>query len=258
MNLCFSTLGCCEKSIDEIIRLANSFDIKQLELRGVGGLLDNLNIEAFSEQNANNTKNKLSLHGITPVVLGTSCSFHNADRIESSIAEAKANVDVAARLGIKYIRVFGDRKTDEEASVRIISAISQICEYSKSVSVLLETHGDFNDEKSLSPITDALCCHNNFGLIWDIEHTHKIYSDNWSDFYSFAGPYIKHIHIKDYSDTKGALTDIGAGDVPIRQIVERLTLDGYNGCLSLEWEKKWHPELSDINQALSDFLRIVK
>ena len=37
MNLCFSTLGCTESSMDEIIATAERFGICGLEIRGVGG-----------------------------------------------------------------------------------------------------------------------------------------------------------------------------------------------------------------------------
>ena len=70
-------------------------------------------------------------------------------------------------------------------------------------------------------------------------------------------PYIRHIHIKDYSDTQNTLTLIGEGNVPIRQIVARLLQDGYDGYISLEWEKKWHPELPEIEPALDSFIKTV-
>jgi beta-glucosidase len=30
-----------------------------------------------------------------------------------------------------------------------------------------------------------------------------------------------------------------------------LTRDGYTGCVSLEWERKWHPYLPPLRDALS-------
>ena len=121
-----------------------------------------------------------------------------------------------------------------------------------------ETRSEFNDVESLKPITDAMSGFKNFGLIWDIQHTHRAYGRDFEEFYSFAKPYVRHVHIKDFSDTDKALCDIGKGDIPIREIVDRLVADGYDGCFSLEWEKRWHPELSEIEQALDDFVRIMR
>ena len=124
--------------------------------------------------------------------------------------------------------------------------------------MLLETHGEFNTVEALKPIIDAMRGNDSFGLIWDIQHIHRAYGKSWEEFYSFAKPYVRHVHVKDFSDTDKALCDIGKGDIPIRDIVDRLVADGYDGCFSLEWEKKWHPELSDIEQALEDFVRIMR
>jgi sugar phosphate isomerase/epimerase len=258
MKLCFSTLGCCDRGLGEIIALANKYDIKNIEFRGIGGVVDNSKIQEFFECSTPITKEKLLRAGINPIVLGSSCSFHNAEQYNSSVAEGKKDIDIAERLGIPFIRVFGDRITDEDTVVRIISGLLSLCEYSQNVSVLLETHGDFNTVQTLAPIVDAMSGTTRFGLIWDIEHTHKVYGHDWGEFYSFARPHIRHVHIKDYSNSEKALSAIGCGDVPIKEIVDKLLNDGYDGCFSLEWEKKWHPELSKIEEALDDFVRIIK
>jgi sugar phosphate isomerase/epimerase len=61
------------------------------------------------------------------------------------------------------------------------------------------------------------------------------------------------VHIKDFSNSDGALTLIGNGDIPIIPIVNQLLSDGYDGYFSLEWEKKWHPELPEIESALARY-----
>ena len=258
MRLCFSTLGCSDRNLDQIIALANNYGIENLEFRGIGGIIDNSQIESFLPINETDSKQKLAMSGITPAVLGASSVFHDAEKYDAAIADGIASIDVAQRFGIKYIRVFGDRKVDEKSVERVISGLKTLCEYAKNVTVLLETHGEFNDVESLKPITDAMSGFKNFGLIWDIQHTHRAYGRDFEEFYSFAKPYVRHVHIKDFSDTDKALCDIGKGDIPIREIVDRLVADGYDGCFSLEWEKRWHPELSEIEQALDDFVRIMR
>ena len=258
MKLCFSTLGCSDRTLEEMIALAGKYGIKNIEFRGVGGAIANTQIEDFSKDLADQTKRRLENSGICPIVLGSSCYFQDAESCERYVAEGMADVDVAERLGIPYIRVFGDRIVDENTTERVISALARICEYSKKVIVLLETHGDFNSVQTLAPIVEAMKGKENFGLLWDIEHTHKVYGANWEEFYSFARPYVRHVHVKDYSDSTKKLANIGCGDVPIRDIADRLVRDGYTGCFSLEWEKRWHPELSNIEIALDDFVRVME
>ena len=195
---------------------------------------------------------------MTPIVLGSSCYFQDEELYERYIAEGKTNIEIAERLGIPYIRVFGDRIKDEKTTERVICALTQLCEHAKSAVVLLETHGDFNSVQTLAPIVEAMSGNEHFGLLWDIEHTHKIYGRNWEEFYAFARHYVRHVHVKDYSDATHALANIGHGDVPIREIADKLVRDGYSGCFSLEWEKKWHPELPPIEDALTALFNVLK
>lgn len=260
MKLCFSTLGCFDKGLEDILLLAKSFSVAAIELRGIGGALENDDIAVFLPEHRESTRQKLFQSGLELPVLGTSCSFHRKERLNSSIEAGKRAIRIAEALGIKAIRVFGDRLTEDrqDGTERIADGILQLCEASQSVDVLLEVHGDFNTVETLAPILDRLGDVRGFGLIWDIEHTHKPYGNDWIPFYRFAKPYVKHVHIKDYSDDRQELTLIGEGSVPIIPIICQLYDDGYEGCLSLEWEKKWHPELPDMERALESFVSLLK
>ena len=85
-KLCFSTLGCTEKTLDEVISLAKKYGIESLEIRGLCGILDNAGIPYFSENEIENTKRILSENGISVRVVGASASF---DRGEPQITERK-------------------------------------------------------------------------------------------------------------------------------------------------------------------------
>ena len=265
MKLCFSTLGCTEMDLASILDLANKYHIFALELRGIGGVMDNRRIEALDVAHTEETQAMFANSKVSPRVLGTSCSFHNIEKYEAAIEEGKACVEIAARLHIPYIRVFGNNvtgETDEERETciaRVIAGIREICEYASNteVTVLLEVHGDYNKVETLQPITDALGFHPHFGLIWDIAHTHA-YGAQWPLFYQAFRPYIRHIHIKDRANESGKLTLPGEGDLPILPIVRTLISDGFDGYFSLEWEKKWHPELPEIAAALTCYTALME
>ena len=40
-------------------------------------------------------------------------------------------------------------------------------------------------------------------------------------------------------------TTLGEGDIPVRDGLRRLHDAGYNDFVSVEWEKKWHPEIAE-------------
>ena len=261
MKLCFSTLGCVEKGWREISDLAARYGVEGLEIRGVGGTLDATAVEEFSEKNATKTKEDMANLGIRPIVLGTSCMLHSADLREAAIAEGKAAIAVASRLGIPYIRVFGNNIVGERESciLGVIEGLRSLCSLAKDcgICVLLEVHGDFNTLENLSPVVDAMASEPSFGLIWDVAHTHAPYGNNWAVFYEKMRPYIRHVHIKDKRNT-GGLTMIGEGDVPFSAIAERMLGDGFDGYFSLEWERYWHTELLPIENALDAFVRVFR
>lgn len=259
MKLCFSTLGCYYMSLERTLSLANSYGISALEIRGLSDELDNSAIPEFSEAEKKNTYELFTKCGVLPLVLGTSLSFHDAKKFDSTLEKGFEELKLARSLGIENIRVFGNRLTpDADACIaRVADGIARLCNHEPRVNVLLEVHGDFNTVQTLSPVVEKLAAFENFGLIWDIEHTHKPYGNKWQEFYSFARPYIRHIHVKDFSDSAQKLTLAGDGDVPILPITEKLLSDGYGGYFSLEWEKKWHPELPDIEIALDSFVNVM-
>ncbi|MBQ9079898.1 MAG: sugar phosphate isomerase/epimerase [Clostridia bacterium] len=262
MNICFSTLGCVDYSLEQILGLAERFGIGGIEIRGIGSQMNNALIEVLSVEYTARTESLLAAAGVRPVVLGTSCAFHSTEKYAQAMREGRESIDIATRLKVPYIRVFGNRITGErnECITRVGQGICELCRYAadKNVTVLLEVHGDFNTVENLVPVLNILNGHPNFGLIWDIAHTHRVYGRRWREFYDVMKPYIRHVHVKDLSDGDGGLTLPGKGDIPIIPIMKKMLDDGYGGFFSLEWEKKWHPELDGIEVALAHFMHIVQ
>ncbi len=257
MKLCFSTLGCSDYSLESSLHLAQKFNIPSLELRGIGGRLNIVEIPELSPENTDSTLSVFKKFDVAPIVLGSSCRLHD----KKSHADAEAAIEIASRLGIPFVRVFGNSLSpDPETATRtVIDALSRICPLAaeRKVTTLLEVHGDFCNERTLAPIVSAADALPGFGLIWDIAHTDRDYVDSWHEFYDFAKPYIRHVHIKDLRRSDRTLTLPGDGDLPIAAIAEQMLKDGYTGAFSLEWEKKWHPELPEIEAALERFCDIL-
>lgn len=265
MKLSFSTLGCPGRSLAEIVALANRFGIRGLEIRGVGGVMDADDIPDFKEDMADESNKLLHENGLQIISFGTSCSFHDEERLTSALDAGRAAIDVCRRMEIPAIRVFGNKIEPHESQNAIISrvggAIGLLCDYGepRGVDILLEVHGDFNREETLMPVIEQNRERPNFGIIWDIAHSDMHYGSDWRTFYEVIAPYIRHIHIKDHIKTGGGkarLTLVGEGEIEISDIIDRLVADRYDGWYSLEWEKKWVPELPEIEEALPGFIEL--
>lgn len=282
MKMTFSTLSCPGWDLDRVLEYAVEYGYDGVDIRGLGGIMKTDDIIAFQPENLESTRAAFSNSGIKLTCIGTSCSFHDPKVYGAAIEEGKSALSLCARLGVPYIRVFGnsiksaDGKAETEA---IISGISLLCDYADSikdvyiqnangsvdssengVSVLLEVHGDFNTVKVLLPICRALGERKNFGLIWDYAHSERVDEDP-KEFWAALKPYIKHVHIKDHkkrSDGTRKLCSVGEGDIPIRATVEMMLSEGYDGYFALEHELAWHPELASAEKEIPRYSRYMK
>ena len=252
MKLAFSTLGCPDWTLERVLNCAQENGYQAIELRGLEGEMNIDKMPAFSAENCASTLEQIHARGLTISDLGSSASFHDAQKADENYRTARAELAACERCGIPYLRVFGNEIGDRDEAqtlARISTYLKRLCEDARGtgVSVLLEIHGQINTIERVVRILEQVN-DEKLGILWDIEHSDKVYGDAFEPFYEAIRPWIRHVHIKDsYIDAQGErrLCAVGAGRLPIRAIVERMLADGYDGYFSLEWEKKWHPELDE-------------
>ena len=51
---------------------------------------------------------------------------------------------------------------------------------------------------------------------------------------------------------------LGDGEVRVQEMLRLLTGAGYAGWISVEWEKRWHPEIEAPEVALPQHLRLLE
>jgi len=264
MKISFSTLGCPDWSFEKILNEAERMGYDGIEIRGVENEMDLAKIPYLNGAGWVKTAAELKKRGLVISNLGTSANFHSKDTWEQSVAEAKAAVDVAEAAGIPYIRIFGDSvdKSKYDETLKLIaSGWTEVYKYSENTSVtpLVEVHGSFNTIEIFKDVLKYMT-HPDFAVLWDIEHSYKTYESNFLEFFGFIRKYTKHIHVKDTKKVNGEwkLTNPGHGDVPIGLHLALLSATNYNGFISFEWEKKWHPELDGAEVAFPQYIEMVK
>lgn len=265
MKISFTTLSCPEWSWEQILEQAAALGYDGIEIRGVEGEMFLPKARPFLDENIQNTLHQLKTAGLEICCLDTSCSFHDVKSFDAAIKEGIDTIDLASRLGVPFIRVFGNNipETEEKEEVihRVAGGVEQLGEYAekKNVTVLLETHGDFSASDQILFVMDRVKSAAT-GILWDINHPYKAFGEPIQDTYNKLKRYIKHTHIKD-SKGMGANAPLclaGAGDLPIEEAVELLRGDNFTGWFSLEWEKRWHPEIEEPEVALPAFIDYVK
>lgn len=263
MKLAFSTLGCPEWDFDAILHNASQMGFDAIELRGIGQEMRIDRMTPFQPGRQQQTLRRLQDAGLSVCCVGTSVRFDEPGL--NAIEEGRAAIDVCARMGIPFIRVFGDcrrtGRTMEQLMDDVADGCGRLCEYADGtdVQILLEVHGDFDRAERILPVIHSVQS-SHFGILWDIEHSDAVYGDQFALFYRELVPHVKHVHIKDAFRTPEGhrLCGTGEGDLPIAGVVHLLEAENYAGFFSLEWEKKWHPELPDAGQAFPQYVRYMR
>lgn len=259
MKLSFSTLGCPTWSWKQILQFAKDQAYNGIEIRGVQDAMTAQSLRFVLESEESFTKDFLLENPIQLICLGTSIKLHDTDKWPDSLHEFDEYLSLCRKYKIPAIRVFGDKIGEEDSSVvinRVIERLHVLCALSPDINIYLEIHGDFSTIETLAPIMEAMV-EDNFGIIWDVEHSDGTYGDDFEPFYDLIFPKIKHVHIKDRVRGNG-LCLIGEGDIPLERIIHRLVSDGYEGYFSIEWEKRWKAELAEPSIALSRYASFMR
>ena len=265
MKLAISTLGCPKWSFEKIISEYKRLGVGAIELRGVNGVMDFSQIPELSDESREKTIELLNNNNLKFVCFGSSASFHDKEKHEKTIADAKLTVDFAKKFNVPLVRVFGNNispEAPEESMKNIIYGLSSVCEYAKGsgVTVCLEIHGDVNTPEALSKVTEAMKDFDSFGIIWDVCHTFTACGNDIDEVYEVIKPFVKHVHLKDAvrEDGKTKIRTLGEGNIDMVGIISRLLNGGYDGYFSFEHEKVWHKELPEPEVEFPKFVNYMK
>jgi len=263
-RLAFTTLACPAWSWDEVLDRAVEYGYEGVELRGVEGEMDLPRARPFTPENLAETKRDLEARGLSIPCLDTSCRLHERDT-ESNLDEARRAVDLAAKLDAPYIRVFGDKIPDDEPRDvvldRVAEGLTRLGEHAQpsGVQVLIESHGDFADTRSLAEVLGRVA-HPNVGVLWDVHHPWRFHGEPLEETFERLGDRVAHTHLKDsrLEDGEVRYNLVGEGETPVLECLQLLHRHEYTGWVSLEWEKKWHPEIEPPEVALPAFTRVIR
>jgi sugar phosphate isomerase/epimerase len=250
-----------------ILEQASLLGYAAIELRGIQGELDLTKRPEFSSVRLKETLKDLEALDLRISDLGSSAHLHEFEPAQraTQLEQGKKFIDLAYRLRVPYVRVFGDKFIDgqsREATIdRVVEGLRELGEYAKSsqVTVILESHGDFLDSPTLMEIMKSTEMPT-VGLLWDAYHTVVEGKEHPATTFKRLGQYVYHTHLKDSKligkEEQYVLT--GTGTVPVREIVHVLAAGGYRGYYGFEWEKLWHPDIEEPEVAVPHFAKVIR
>jgi len=269
LPIAFSTLACPQWDWMKILDYAAAHEFAAIELRGLQGHLDLPSHHVFDASQIAQTKREIIAHGLRIACVSSSAHMDEADEAARAqqATDGKRFINLAVTLESPYIRVFGTNPNgdksivpDDKIKARVAANLKELGNYAgpRNVTVLIESHDNMVTSPVLSDVLQRADSPH-VALLWDAYHTFAEGGEQPETTVEQLGKWIRHTHLKDSVITsdgrKYVLT--GRGDVPIQRQITALQRIGYQGYFCFEWEKVWHPDLTDPEIAVADYARVV-
>ena len=197
-----------------------------------------------------------ALRGVPIVCLNSFATLGALDANERSESQAALDlaIELAASLECPLVKAFGgeipDGGTRDEVAQAAAAMLNGVAERAGQLGVVcvVETHDGFSRGSdlagllALAPAADAL---------WDVHHPVRM-GETVGATDAAIGARVAHVHVKDAvaSPEGWRFTPLGAGELPVSEMLTRLARRGFQGTVSLDYEKLWHPELDEPERSL--------
>jgi fatty-acyl-CoA synthase len=206
----------------------------------------------------------LSAAGLPVVALDSSVRLGGSEP-ERTAADLRACIDLAATWEAPMVRVFGGGSPGQAPDTAVLERMASVLDAAAAdaeragVAVVLETHDVLSSAAAVAELlarveTPAV------GALWDLLHTHRV-GEAPELVTDLLGDRLLHVHVKDGKRRPdGAAWDLvllGRGEVPVEGCLRALKDRGYRGWVSVEWEKRWHPEIEEPEVALPQHAEVL-
>lgn len=255
----FSTLGCAEMSLPQICTLLSDFGLHEVEIRAIAGRTD---LPQWAQETAWTSSRAAALfaeHQVKFRVAGSSFKLVGND--EKTRAELLAFASWADSWGARYVRAFGGGTWGTDLTQQDFRhALETVAWWRRQqkergwrIELLLETHDAFSASEPCCELQKQL--EEPLGIIWDSHHTWRLGGEMPQESWAQLAPWIRHVHIKDSVGKPSArhpytYVQLGEGEMPLPETIALLREKNFAGCVSLEWERMWHPYLPPLRDAL--------
>lgn len=266
MKTSFTTLGCPDWTLEEIAKNAKALGYDGVELR------THPDGNHFSPEASLDEAKRLAgmfREAGAPVMslMGyTRFAFLDEKAVAWNREIMRKQIGLAGAMGAPFIRSFCGGLPEgvelEAMADKVAETVKPLAEEAAESGIVigLETHDDWTSGDSMMKVVEKADS-KGLGIVFDICNVFEACGGDWETTYNRIKGHVPYCHLKDgYRGPDGKLHSVmlGAGDLPLAEILARFKADGYDGFFSFEWEKKWHPELEDPERAFPQFSHKVR
>jgi sugar phosphate isomerase/epimerase len=262
-RIAFSTLAFPDATLASAASLGRRWGYSGIELRLIDGELIDPSMPAADRVRV---KRAVTASGLPVVAVDSSIRLTDDD----PGPELARFLELASDWEAPLVRVFGgalaaqqtERQKQLRAAARVLESSVPLAER-LGVAIGVETHDAFSASsvvaELLALVDPAAVDSGAVGAVWDSHHPHRM-GETPAEVYANLGSRILLAQVKDArrkADGDWQLVLLGEGEVPVRDMLERLAAGGYPHWISVEWEKRWHPEIEEPEVALPQHLELL-
>ncbi|MBQ3810483.1 MAG: sugar phosphate isomerase/epimerase [Kiritimatiellae bacterium] len=265
-KLSFTTLACPAWDIGTIVgaAVANRYDA--IDFRGYLGDVELPDSPAFRGGALRELAARVRDAGLAVSCLGSGAKMTAPDAAarKKELDAMRRYADLCAPFGCRQVRIFGggaDGIADPVANAAETLVAAAAIAKDAGIEFAVETHDSWMDSSKLRAAFDAAGRPDGIALLWDVHHPWATKGEAPETSARNLSPYIRNTHWKDsrpLPDGKRRLCLPGEGDVPLRAVRDALAAVGYDGWFTLEWEKRWHPEIEEPEVAVPAFAAFMR
>jgi sugar phosphate isomerase/epimerase len=259
-RIAFSTLAFPDATLATAASLGRSWGYAGVELRLIDGELIDPSMSAAAR---GEVKRTAATAGLPIVAVDSSIRLTDDD----PGPELHRFLELASDWESPLVRVFGGSLPGDEparrarlaAAARVLVAAIPAAER-LGVAIGVETHDSFSASAVVAELL-AMIESASVGAVWDSHHPYRV-GEGAAAVYANLRHRILLAQVKDArrapERTDGwQLVPLGEGEVPVREMLGLLAAGGYAGWISVEWEKRWHPEIEEPQLALPQHLKLI-
>jgi sugar phosphate isomerase/epimerase len=264
VRVAFSTLAFPDATLASAVSLGRRWGYAGVELRLIDGELIDPSMSAADRARVMAT---VTAAGLPVVAVDSSIRLTSDD---DPGPQLRRFLELASDWEAPLVRVFGGplapagpaRQEQLRAAARVLASNAPLARR-LGVAIGVETHDDFSASSvvaELLALADAEGADPKWvGAVWDSHHPYRM-GERPADVYANLGRRILLAQVKDARrkpDGDWQLVLLGEGEVPVIQILRLLMQGGYRNWISVEWEKRWHPEIEAPEIALPQHHRVL-
>lgn len=263
MRLALSSVSCPQRTLQGIAEDARNYGFDGVELRTAA---DNRHLSIHTPQNFAATIARLFRRDSRPIF-----SLKCSTRLSAKNCQAEGRIHVerlielAAQMQASFVRVTLDERAmlDGRVDSALMDAFNHLATAAaaRNVRLAVETEGPWTSGRLLKSFLDGIEARQAVGVVYNLFNCFTARNDAWEESYELLKRHICYCRVVDGftgQDGQAEHCLLGAGELPIRRIVERLLTDGYDGFYTFDWQLMHNPRLDPPEHALPHFVRTMR